>query len=144
VAEALLSLLTDRQGTDNVLILEAGRTTRGRYGFSRSGVSANQEGAPPPTSVSSLHTAHIDVAASTDRISPTIRKVLQLPAIYDLRGGGLGLTAGWDSLKHVEIILEIESQHKLHFKSSEIEATHRYDDLAALCDQKMRASALGN
>jgi short-subunit dehydrogenase/acyl dehydratase len=145
VSEALLSLLADRDSADNVLILEAGRTTRGRYGFSRSGASPVPDGAPaPPAAASSPRAVPSDVAKPSDGISPTVRKALKLPAAHDLHGGGLGLTAGWDSLKHIEIILAIESQHNLHFKSSEIEATHRYDDLAALCVQKLRASAPGN
>jgi hypothetical protein len=79
-----------------------------------------------------------------DAIAPLVRAVLRLPGNHDLRGGGLDQTSGWDSLKHIEIILAIETQLGLHFKSSEIEATHRYDDLVALCAQRLTAGAHGS
>lgn len=139
VAEAALGVLVDRAAVENTLFLEPGRATRGRY--LSSGV-ANQ------ATVNKLSAAQAAPASlgpsaaaadSTDLIAAVIRKVLRLPAGVELRGGGLGLTAGWDSLKHIEIILSIETELGLHFTSTEIETTHNFDELIALCGKKLLA-----
>ena len=137
VAETLIALATSDEQSGNTIFMEPGSVTRGQYTlqFSQE-LSKEVATTTPPLPTPATQTP----LRPDDRIAPVVRPALRLPANYDMRGGGLGLTPGWDSLKHIEIILAIESQLGLHFKSSEIETTHRYDDLVALCIQKMEAN----
>jgi 3-oxoacyl-[acyl-carrier protein] reductase len=123
VAEALVTLVREPDRHGNTLFLEPGRA-----------VPADDPdpvltGDPSPKG-----------ARSSDGVTQAIRSVLRVPSTHDLSGGGLGLTPGWDSLKHIEIILAVEARTGLHFKSTEIEATHQFDDLVALCTRKMQDS----
>lgn len=139
VAEAALGVLVDRAAVDNTLFLEPGRAARGRYPSSG---DANQTTVNKFTNAQAAPTSLGPSAAaadSTDLIAAVVRKVLRLPAGTELRGGGLGLTAGWDSLKHIEIILSIETELGLHFTSTEIETTHSFDELISLCGKKRLA-----
>jgi acyl carrier protein len=141
VAEALVTMVRDPTGGANTIFLEPGRASRGQFVFQR----AAPDAAPsiPNQVPNDDHQPEPSAGLSPDRsteaeggVAKTIRAVLRLPSASDLRGGGLGLTPGWDSLKHIEIIVAIEALVGLRFKSSEIEATHRYDDLVALCARK--------
>lgn len=143
VAEALVTLVAAREQPGNTVFLEAGSMVRGKFGFHSSHIPLEKAA---PTSPSAA-TAAVQTSSSPPLhgIAPLVRSVLGLPANHDLRGGGLDMTPGWNSLKHIEIILALESQFGLHFRSSEIEATYRYDDLLAVCNQKLRTGgAHGN
>jgi short-subunit dehydrogenase/acyl dehydratase len=142
VADALIDLVSAHEQPGNTVFIEPGSITRGKFGLRPSAVTSENTVAPAPSPVAA--TAQASAPAAPDPIAPLVRAVLRLPGNHDLRGGGLDLTPGWDSLKHIEMILAIEARLGLHFKSSEIEATHRYDDLVALCAQKLRAGAHGN
>jgi NAD(P)-dependent dehydrogenase (short-subunit alcohol dehydrogenase family) len=139
VAEALIGLIEDRDRPGNTMLLEPGRALRGQFGF-QAGASERE----PASADETIPSAPIapptpEPSQARDEIAPLVRSVLKLAATQAMMGGGLGLTPGWDSLKHIEIILSIEAHCGVHFKSSEIEATHRYDDLVALCARKMQA-----
>lgn len=141
VADALVKLVDAHEAPGNTVFLEPRSQSRGKFSF-HSGPPVTPEhhvAAAQPAQA----TAPQPSASLPDPIAPTVRSALRLPANHDLRGGGLDLTPGWDSLKHIELILAIESQLGLHFKSTEIESSHRYDDLVALCAQKLKAKAHG-
>jgi short-subunit dehydrogenase/acyl dehydratase/acyl carrier protein len=138
VADALLDLISTPERTGNTVFLEPGAVTRGKFSLHTNPVGPERTVvAPSPVAAS----PQAFTQAATDPIASLVRSVLQLRDDAELRGGGLDLTPGWDSLKHIEMILAIETKLGVHFKSSEIEATHRYDDLVALCAQKLRAGA---
>ncbi|HEY4187563.1 MAG TPA: SDR family NAD(P)-dependent oxidoreductase [Polyangia bacterium] len=140
VAEALVTLVREPAPRGNTLFLEPGRASRGQLAF-------QPDAKPLPAGeAESAVTAVTAVTAvpstegppTSEGVAQAIRSVLRAAATQELRGGGLGLTPGWDSLKHLEIILAIEARTGLHFKSTEIEATHRFDDLLALCARKLQ------
>ena len=138
VADALIELVSADAQPGNTVFIEPGSVTRGKFGLRSGAVTPEKAVGPAPSPAAAT------APAAPDPIAPLVRAVLRLPANHDLHGGGLDLTPGWDSLKHIELILAIEAKLGLHFKSSEIEASHRYDDLVALCAQKPRAGAHGN
>jgi NAD(P)-dependent dehydrogenase (short-subunit alcohol dehydrogenase family)/acyl dehydratase len=142
VADALIDLVSAREQPGNTVFLEPGSITRGKFGLHSGAIAPEKMGSPVPSPV--VAPSQASSPAVVDAIAPLVRAVLRLPGNHDLRGGGLDQTSGWDSLKHIEIILAIETQLGLHFKSSEIEATHRYDDLVALCAQRLTAGAHGS
>jgi len=50
---------------------------------------------------------------------------------------GLGLTAGWDSLRHIEFILLVEENYSIKFSSEEIDLTTTFYDLNNLLNKKL-------
>jgi acyl carrier protein len=49
--------------------------------------------------------------------------------------------AGWDSLMHIRLILEIEKAFKVRFLSSEVSALHSVGDLIDLLESKQAANS---
>jgi short-subunit dehydrogenase/acyl dehydratase len=137
VAEAALAVLADRAAVENTLFLEPGRATRGRYPSSAHPSQATVDNLTTTAAAPDSLEPSVTAADTPDLVSAVVRKVLRLPAGAELRGGGLGVTAGWDSLKHIEIILSIETELGLRFTSAEIETTHNFDDLKTLCSTKL-------
>ncbi|AOF93225.1 SDR family NAD(P)-dependent oxidoreductase [Sinorhizobium sp. RAC02] len=139
VASRLLTLLNDRKSLDRDMIIEPGRIERGRFGFvpagSRVQSSASPAGGLQEGSATSLASAP-NGGGSDTQLQRTVLAALKLPADYDLTGGGLGITPGWDSLRHIELLLTIENQYGVRFTSGEIDATHRLDQLTRLLQQK--------
>jgi len=140
VAEALVTLLGEKDAPGNTVFLEPGRAHRGQFAFQSGDTPATipARGPKEPDAVFVSTPAGVSGSPSTEGIAQAVRAVLRVPATQNLAGGGLGLTPGWDSLKHIEIILAVEARTGLHFSSHEIAATHRFDELVALCARKMQ------
>ncbi|HVE15688.1 MAG TPA: SDR family NAD(P)-dependent oxidoreductase, partial [Chthoniobacterales bacterium] len=103
VGEAVLRQIDD-DAPGNAMILEVGRQQRGRIGFHLPGAvrSAATTAAESPEHETTPEAAPSAVAA-------TLRKVLRLAPGTDVSQAELGITPGWDSLKHLELLLEIEA-----------------------------------
>lgn len=65
-----------------------------------------------------------------------VRCFFRLPNEASLAEAGLGVTPGWDSLGHLELLLHLESTLGLSFTSSELSRTTRYAELQRLFDAK--------
>lgn len=65
-----------------------------------------------------------------------VRRFFRLPNDASLAEAGLGVTPGWDSLGHLELLLHLESTLGLSFTSSELSRTTRYAELQRLFDAK--------
>jgi acyl carrier protein len=59
-----------------------------------------------------------------------------LPDDGDLSQAGLGYTPGWDSLRHITLLLDIEAMLGVRFTSGEMEGAQSYRELAALVTRK--------
>ena len=138
VAEAVVQMV-DEHVEGNVVILEPGRYRRGRRGFLENvSVTAVASFGSSISPVHSISTSEGDAARAT--MSPVARvlsKALRLPDNTDLSNAGLGLTPGWDSLKHIELLLEIEAALGISFATAEIEKMHDFSRLDALCRKKI-------
>ena len=66
------------------------------------------------------------------RIAEVVRRTLKLQSNVELLGGGVGITPGWDSLRHIELILELESVFGFRFRSDEVEKIMNYDSLLSV------------
>ena len=44
---------------------------------------------------------------------------------------------GWDSMKHIEIIIAIEQKCGVRFSSRQVESLHSVGDLVSVIDQKL-------
>ncbi len=142
VAAHALDYLADRHASDNMRMIQPGRVLKGRFGFStglRSAIASDDAAALPTPAAAT--TAGSNIPSSRAQTLPhLIEKVLRLAPGTDLAGGGLGVTAGWDSLKHIELILEIESALEIHFDTAEIDQTRSYEALLTLCQRKLAAN----
>ena len=54
----------------------------------------------------------------------------------DPKQGGLGITAGWDSLKQIEIILAVEKEFGFRFQAAEIGSIKLFSDLSGKIEER--------
>ena len=73
----------------------------------------------------------------TGPLETFFRKYLGLGRDFDLDRAELGATPGWDSLKHIEMLVELERQFDISFTSQEIEKTVRFPSLSRLWLEKL-------
>jgi short-subunit dehydrogenase/acyl dehydratase/acyl carrier protein len=144
VAEAVVRTIADMRHPDNVVMLEPGNQRRGRLGFHTPAVSAEPDADVPQTR------SRAEVATGGDKASPhnagspvtkIVRRILGVSDAIDLQDAALGITPGWDSLKHIELLLELEAALGIRFGSEEMAAAHHFPALKALCDKKLAESA---
>jgi short-subunit dehydrogenase/acyl dehydratase/acyl carrier protein len=139
VAEAVAQLTTDEQSAGNVIVLEPGSVKRGRLGFHAQAVAAPAAGGELRSegAATASVTSARQVVASHSPIAAIVRRVIRLPSDLDLGAAALGITPGWDSLKHIELLLEIEAATGVRFSAGEIAAAHSFPALDALCGRKL-------
>ena len=89
-----------------------------------------------PTDPQAGSSAEIPVAQPGSTIESIVRNFLKLSANHDLTDGGLNLTPGWDSLRHIELCLYLEDAFYIKFVSNEISQTTRFKELKALITSK--------
>ena len=61
-----------------------------------------------------------------------VRRVLKLPESVDLEVGGMGSIPGWDSLAHINILLNLERDFGITIPSYEMEKTYTFHALVEL------------
>jgi acyl carrier protein len=75
----------------------------------------------------------------SERLKRVILKTLELDE-FDLRDGTLaGEVPGWDSLSHVKILMAVEGDYGIRFKTLEILRLRNVGDLQGLIDRKTDA-----
>ncbi len=135
VAEALVRLASAPESASNVVMIEPGREVRGRSGF-HSGSAA-----PAPAARAAPAAASPEPATSgsvaTGAVTVIARELLRLPQSMDLADAALGITPGWDSLRHIELLLAIESKLQIRFAGDEMEHSHSLATLEALAERKL-------
>lgn len=73
----------------------------------------------------------------SDKLKSVILKELHLDD-YEIKAETqLYQIPGWDSLNHINIIIAIEQEYKIRFKSLEIVKCKNISDLQKLCDSKI-------
>ena len=72
----------------------------------------------------------------SSKLKSAIIKELKLDD-YDIQDGTLAnQVPGWDSLNHINVILAIEKEYGVRFKSIEVLKCKNIGDLQKLCDSK--------
>lgn len=142
VAEAAVSMAEDLGAAGNAVVMEPGRYVRGRFGFHT--VQAAATGAPAScdAGIPSAAGSAPAVKAPIPAVANIVRQVLRLPAGHELDGAGLGVTPGWDSLKHIELLLQLESGLGIRFGSGEISTVLQFGELEAACLRKLSGGAM--
>ena len=73
----------------------------------------------------------------SDRFKSVILKELHLDE-YEIKDETLAnQVPGWDSLNHINVILAIEKEYSVRFKSIEVLKCKNIGDLQKLCDLKV-------
>lgn len=132
--QVLRAALDEKVG--QAIVIEMGRSHTGKLGFHTEGRGrgpslsdmAEEAEQSTRTDTTDLNTGLEDL---DQRIAQVVSAKLNLPADAELVGGGLGKTPGWDSLRHIELVLKLESVFGIRFASQEIENMLEFD---ALCD----------
>ena len=60
-----------------------------------------------------------------------------------LVGGGLGATPGWDSLRHIEIVLDLEEKLGIRFGSGDMEKMSTFSDLLTISASRVSEAKNG-
>lgn len=123
-------------GTASYVRLEAGRSEAGRWGFAPQSLATVAAAQPV---AAATQAAAAPAVAGHAGFDDTVRRLLRLPDTLPLQGAGLGRTPGWDSLRHIELILGIERSYGIGFTAGEIERTRDFESLADLWRQKVAA-----
>ncbi|MDR6292548.1 MULTISPECIES: SDR family NAD(P)-dependent oxidoreductase [Inquilinus] len=143
VAEAAVAMAEDLTATGNAVMMEPGRSTRGQFGFHTA--RAAEAPAPAASAATATPTAAAPqpaaAAASSSAVAGIVRRTLRLPAGEDVSNAALGVTPGWDSLKHIELLLQLETGLGIRFSSGEISTVQRFGELDAICRRKLTEEA---
>jgi hypothetical protein len=129
-AEMLAEAPAERRG--NCVWLEPGRVDFGNWGFPAQSAVRNGE-----QEVGVQRAVAATSGADGTGFETTVQRLLNLPAGLSLAGGGLGRTPGWDSLRHIELLLGLERAYAIRFSSGEIERARDFEGLMNLWRQKV-------
>ena len=136
VAEAIVGVLrqSDRRG-DSYLWLEPNGQRSGRYGFQDHTVTAM------PSSIGrqqlrGTSEPQSKAAVEGESVDSLVAEFFGLASSIDLTNAGVDRLKGWDSLRHIELMLFLEQRLGLQFHASEIERTTDLDRLTELVAEK--------
>lgn len=73
------------------------------------------------------------------RVESIFRKVLNQPALVLTRELTAASVKGWDSLKHVELIVSVEGEFGIRFKTAEVGALNNVGELLDKVESKVAA-----
>lgn len=128
--QVLIAALDDKAG--QAVVVEWNGRRDGQLGFHA------DRGTTVPA-LTATHGAPVDAEPSPvlpaggedhqSAIMAVVRRKLNLPVGADLAGGGVGLTPGWDSLRHIELVLELESAFGIRFKSGDVDKMLTFEAL---------------
>ena len=137
VASTALGMILHPAAASQYVWLEPSGRRDGHFGW-----YADPSSAAGPAHSAPIRSAEIvsGPAASEshpdERLATLVRQFLALPPTADLASASVDATPGWDSLRHIELILHIEGALGIQFDSSEIDQTTQFGSLAALVARK--------
>ena len=139
LAEAITQIaLDDRAG--RAVIVEWNGQRAGAVGFHENRASR----APVATTAPVAGAVVAPVAAgNTGGLEPQIAGVLRarfnLSADADLSDGGVGKTPGWDSLRHIELVLHLEEIFGIRYSAGDVEKMLTYQSLVSVTRARVDA-----
>lgn len=132
VAENILNILEDETSTEFYYWLENVGLKVGSYDFIRT-----EKIDPENLELEEKKSVKDIITNRSDKLKDLIMRFFNLGINTNWDNVGLGLTAGWDSLRHIEFILLIEENYSIKFSSEEIDLTTTFSDLNNLVDKKL-------
>ncbi len=137
VAEAAADCLSrEEKAPGNYLWLESQTQRWGRFGFHQ---SQQIEASPSRDRAANTSRPPAPAVAAGDesRAGSLIRSFLGASNGADMSDAGVDQYPGWDSLRHIELMLYLEKELGIAFNSAEIERTTRFTELCALVTEKL-------
>lgn len=136
LAESLASFVLSPPSQKNVLLFEPARKILGASGFHSSTARAETT-AVETEIIAEANASYIQsVIPLEKKLRAVFRKQFQLGPDAAIEDCALGMTAGWDSLNHIGLILAIEKEMDIHFSTQEMNATTNFASLLKLVTQK--------
>jgi short-subunit dehydrogenase/acyl dehydratase/acyl carrier protein len=141
LAEAVLQIALDDRAGQAVMVEWNGRRN-GAVGFHDNRRVAAL--ATPYQTASGVQ----DLAASSEspagqglesQVAAVLRARLSLSADSDLSGAGVGSTPGWDSLRHIELVLELEQVFGIRYGAGDVEKMLTFESLVNVTRSKIGA-----
>lgn len=141
--EVLTAALDERCG--QAIVVEAGNRRGGALGFHANETLASMpqvgdtsvQGKTPKTNEVNLAGVEASTDSLDEKIANIVSRKLSLETTSQLFGGGLGITPGWDSLRHIEVVLELEAVFDINFRSDEVEKMFDYSALCSITRKKL-------
>lgn len=138
VAEAIVDHLEDKKpDCPPCLWLEPGTRRYGGIGFKE----CVEELAQPTLVAGDVSSQRQPATPSTTQgpagVEELVRRFFDLPPLYPLAEGGLGVTPGWDSLAQIELIVSLESHLGIAFTSQEMAGATHMQALVSVVERKL-------
>lgn len=142
VADGVLRFVQQSEMGCSFATLGAGGIAEGRFDFRRSDVDHVSPGSQPTCSESGSERRVFQEPFNQNPsgLRSEFRKFFELGNEEDVTGLKIGGLATWDSLKHIELILRLESVFGISFLSHEIEETYSFLGLEKLVNRKLGQS----
>ncbi len=143
VAERIASCISGGEGAGRYVWLELGSERVGSYGFrSRTtAISDPQSARNAPAAMQADHATPTAIQAEGD-IERLVRRFFGASPGVDMSEAGVDRFPGWDSLRHVELMLFLERELSIRFASADIERTTDMQGLRKLLDGKDHQSRM--
>jgi len=137
VADLLVSEITDGNDSskESYIWLESSGVKRGSYGFYADGgpVRKKLEDEPVRQSEQLLEQKR----SGEEELASLVKNFFKLPPQANIEYAGLDITPGWDSLRHIELMLYIEENLGIYLKSGDIESTTTFQNLSGLISSRI-------
>ena len=133
LAEAVVEVALDERAGRAVMIEWNGRRA-GEVGFHDNRPAPGQMATAAPAAGNTAVNLSGSEMGNDDfqtQIEAVVRGRLRSPQDEDVTQGGLGISAGWDSLRHIELVLEMERVFGIRYNAGEIEKMLTFQALAA-------------
>ncbi len=135
IGEAIADGLLGEWGKDDKYIwIEPSFIKIGKFGFSEQGLNLKESG---KNKIHEVNENKNQSVSNIDGLDTLLRNFFNIDENTNLSELGIDLYPGWDSLKHIELMVLIESSFSITFKSEEIENTISYSGLKDLVYSKL-------
>ena len=137
LAEKIATLVYDDAASRSALVEWSGSRS-GDYGFHEPSTGPVARAAAPTQAAATAPVAAVGTGGGlADQIDDILRTRLRLPADTQLAGGGVGVTQGWDSLRHIELVLELEQAFGIRYTAQDMEKVMMYDALVTITQDRV-------
>lgn len=140
LAEAIVEISLDDRAGRAVMVEWNGRRT-GAVGFHENRITsaAAVAGSAAPQMTESA-TQDIKAQDLEAQIAGVLRARFSLAPDADLSDSGVGNTPGWDSLRHIELVLELEALFGIRYGAGDVEKMLTYPSLVSVTRARINAA----
>lgn len=138
VADQVAAMLARPTGAMPYVSMRPGEMRDGQFGFTQRGAIPPGAGSGPahPPEGPAVPSRPQASAQDDGDLLTLVAGFLNIADTAAVRDGGIDITAGWDSLRHIELMLEVEQRRSIRFTAGEIEQAKTYRGLEKLVRDK--------